>query len=110
MVGSFEYGWSSMAATGSAITDEEAGDVVFDEVLVEGGEEMAETLVGEAALAREEADEGVEYDETGVKALDGLQEVGEILWDGKRMSASGVRRRCRFLNVGEDFDAREVGT
>src|SRR5262249_55481798 len=51
MVGAFQYGWSSMAAFGRTIADKEAGDVAFDEALIESGEEMGETEVGDAAAA-----------------------------------------------------------
>ncbi len=51
MVGSLKNGWSGMAAFGSTIADEEAGDVVRDEMLVEVNEQMTKALVGEAALA-----------------------------------------------------------
>ncbi len=51
MVGAFEESWSGVTTFGSAVADEEAGDVAFDEALVEIGEEMAETLVGPAVIA-----------------------------------------------------------
>jgi hypothetical protein len=92
------------------IAGDETGDVVLDKVQLQVCEEMAETLVGPAAGVGEEADEWVEYDETGVNAVDSLKEAGEILRDGKRTRASGVRRRCRFLNDGEHFDAGEVSS
>ena len=41
---------------------------------------------------------------TGVETLNSLEEAGEILRDGKRTSACGVRRRISFLDGGEDFD------
>ncbi len=110
MIRSLKNGWSGMSATGMTIAGDETGDVVLDKVQLQVCEEMVETLVGPAALVREEADEWVEYDETGVNAVDGLKEAGEILRDGKRTRAFGVRRRCRLLNGGEDFDAGEVGS
>ncbi len=92
MIRSFKNRWSGMSAFCMTIAGDEAGDVVFDEELVEIGEQMAETLVGAAAITGEQADEWVEYDETGVYTVDGLQETGEILRDGKRTRVGGMRR------------------
>ena len=81
VVGALQDGWAGVAAFGVTGTGDEAGDGVFDAVLVEIGEEVTETLVGPALVAREEADEGVEDDEFGVDALDGLREEWEVLWE-----------------------------
>ena len=62
MVGFFELRWAGVASSGWTGANEQAGDVVLDEVLVEVDEEMAETLISTALLAREEGDEWVEYD------------------------------------------------
>ena len=79
-----------MAAFGSRVADEEAGDVAFDEALVEVGEQVAETLVGPAAVAREQTDKGVEDDETGIDAFDSVEEAGEILRERERTIAASL--------------------
>ena len=53
MVRSFKNGCSGVSTFGMTITDEEAGDVVFDEVRLQVCEETRETLVVPAAIARE---------------------------------------------------------
>ena len=93
-----------MATFGWTIAGNDAGDVVVDEVLVEVCEEVAEMLVGATAFAREEADEWIEDDKTGVDPFHRLGEAGKILWDGKRTSTCGVRCWIGFLDGGEDFD------
>jgi hypothetical protein len=102
VVGAFEDGGASVTATGGAVADEEAGDMLFDEAEVEIVEQMAEALVGSARSAGEEADEGVEDDEAGIDALDGLEEGRGILWEGERM---GIWcRKCisirKCINIG----------
>ena len=47
----FEGGWSSVAAFGRTSANEETGDVVFDELVVEVDEQVAEALVGATLLA-----------------------------------------------------------
>ena len=110
VIRSFKDGWAGVSTLGMTIAGDEAGNVVFDEALVEVCEQVAETLVGPATVAREQADEWVKYDEPGVDALDGLEEGGEILRDGKGMMAAGVRFWGGLLNVGEKFDAGEIGS
>ncbi len=99
-----------MATFGRAIADEEAGDVAFDEALVEIGEQVGEAHGGPTARAFEYADEGVEYDETGINALDGLVEAGEVCGEREGTSVSCVRRRGWLLDIGENFDTGEVGS
>ena len=99
-----------MTTFGWTIAGDDAGNVVVGELLIEVCEEVAKLLVGATTLTREEADEGVEDDKTGVEPLNRLEEAGEILRDGKRTSACGVRLWIRFLDGGEDFDTREVRT
>jgi hypothetical protein len=91
MIRSFKDRWSGVASFGVTITGEEAGDVVFYEVLVQVCEQVTEMLVGPASITGEEADEWVEYDETSCDAVYGLKEGGEIFWDGKGMMVGGVR-------------------
>ena len=50
VVGFFEGGGSGVTAFGTAMAGEETGDVTFDEMLVEIGEEMGEALVGPAVV------------------------------------------------------------
>jgi hypothetical protein len=69
--GAFEERWAGVAAFGGTVADEEAGDVVFDETLVEGGEQTMETLVGPPLIGGEQAHAWVEDDETGSKFFDG---------------------------------------
>ncbi len=116
VVGFFEGSGFGMAAFGATVAQEEAGDGVFDEEVVEVGEEVAETLFGVAIVAGEEMDEGVKDDEAGIDALDGGEEVGEVF--GEREDARVGGRERGILgelgvgvgNEGEDFDAVEVGT
>jgi hypothetical protein len=49
-LGAFEDGGSGMAAEGRTVADEQAGNVAFDEVLVEISEQMTEALVGPALI------------------------------------------------------------
>ena len=49
--GTFKDGWAGVSAFGMTMAGDEAGDVVFDEVLVKVGEETSEMLVGAAAVA-----------------------------------------------------------
>ena len=51
MVGAFENRWSGVATFGRAVADEEAGDVTFDEALVEIDEQMFEALIGPTLVA-----------------------------------------------------------
>ena len=51
--GTFEDGGSSMATFGRTIADEEAGDVAFNEPLIEIDEQIMEALVGETLRVRE---------------------------------------------------------
>jgi hypothetical protein len=53
MIRSFKNRWSGVSTFGMTITDEEAGDVVFDEVRLQVCEETRETLVVPAAITRE---------------------------------------------------------
>lgn len=62
-------------------------------------------MVGPAVVAREQADEWVEDDKTGVYSTHGLQEKGKILRDGKGAQASWMRLSLRFRNFGEDLNA-----
>jgi hypothetical protein len=97
-----------VSATGSTIADEEAGDVAFDETLVKIDEEMTKTLVGPTVGAPEEADEGIEDDETSTDALDGIEEAREVLWQREGMMTSGVGIWERLLDEREDFDPRKI--
>jgi hypothetical protein len=51
MVGTLKDGWASMTTFGMTVADEEAGDVVFNEVQFQICEEIAEALVSATALA-----------------------------------------------------------
>jgi hypothetical protein len=50
-------GWSGVSTFGMTIAGDEAGDVVFDEALIEAGEQTMEVLIGPAFLAWEKAHE-----------------------------------------------------
>jgi hypothetical protein len=89
-VGAFQNGWSGVATFGWAIADQEAGDVAFDEALVEVSEEVGEAHFGPTARAFEYADEGVEYDKTGINALDGFVEAGEVCGEREGAGVGGV--------------------
>jgi hypothetical protein len=90
-IGAFEDGGSGMAPFGSTIADEETGNVALDETLIEIGEQVREAHFGPTALTREETDEGVKNDKTGINALYGLEEAGEVFWEGEGTSVSGMR-------------------
>ena len=102
VVGAFEDGGSGVSAFGGAVADEEAGDVVLDEALVEGGEVVAETVVGATLLVREEVDEGIEDDEAGVGALDGIEEEGKVFGEGEGavVGGVGIGGRCGVVGGG----------
>jgi hypothetical protein len=51
MVGTFEHGRAGVPPFGRAIADQQAGDVAFDEALVEVDEQAAEPFVGATLLA-----------------------------------------------------------
>src|SRR5579859_2207945 len=92
LVGTFKNGWPGVSTFGWTIADDDAGNVVVDKLLVKVCEEMTETLVGPAALAREETDEWVKDDKTGVDTFHRLVETREIFWDGKGTGDCSVRR------------------
>jgi hypothetical protein len=50
---SFKYRWTGVSAFGMTIAGDEAGDAVFDEVLVDVCEETPEILVCPASITRE---------------------------------------------------------
>ena len=50
-VGVFQDGWSGVAAFSRTTANEEAGDVAFNELLVEVEEQIAEAVVGATLLA-----------------------------------------------------------
>ncbi len=116
VVGFFERGGLGMAAFGATVAQEEAGDAVVDEEMVEIGEQVAETLFGVTVVTREQMDEGIEDDEFGVDAFDSGEEVGEVFGDGE--DARVGRREVRVLgkmgigvgDEGEDVDVVEIGT
>ena len=110
LVGTLKNGGTSVSTSGWTIAGDDAGDVIVDEVLIEVCEQVAKTVVGTTTLAREEADEGVEYHKTGVDTFNRLIEVGKVLWDGKRTSACGVRCWISFLDGREDFDGGEISS
>ena len=110
MVGSFHDGWSSMSPSGRTIANEKTGNVALDESLVEVREEMGETQTGEATLAGEQVDEGVEYHKTGIDTFDSLEEARKIFGEGEWTIVSSMVLWCRLLNEREDLDAREVST
>jgi hypothetical protein len=50
-------------------------------------------------------DEWVEYNETGIYALDGFEEAGGVFREGEGTIAGGVRLWNGLLDEREDFDA-----
>ncbi len=67
-----------MATFGWTIADKEAGDITLDKALIEVSEQMGETQLGPTTLVREQTNEGIKYDKTGINALDGLEEASEV--------------------------------
>ncbi len=109
VIGLLQDGWSGLFAFGPAIADEETGDVAFNEAQVEVCEQVAEVLVSDALLSREQINKGIEYDEASIDALDGLEEGEEIFWKGEGAMTSRVKIGSLLLDEGEDFDAGEIG-
>jgi hypothetical protein len=115
VVGFFERGGLGMAAFGATVAQEEAGDAVVDEEMVEIGEQVAETLFGVTVVTREQVDEGIEDDEAGVDTFDSGEEVGEVFGEGEDARFGG--REVRVLgkvrvgvgDEGEDVDVVKVG-
>ena len=80
-----------MAAFGTAIAEEEAGDVAFNKTIVEVEEEVAEAVVGATFVTGQEVDEWVKDDKFGIGVVDGFEEVGEVVWEGEGTVAAGTR-------------------
>ncbi len=108
--GAFADGGTGVAAFGRTVANKEAGDVVFDQVLIEIGEETPDALVGPAVGVGEEIDERVEDDKTSVDAFNRFKEAGKILRKGEGTIAGWVRGVFGVLDVREDFNAREIGS
>ncbi len=70
-----------MSATSGAIAYEETGDMAFDELHIQVGEQEAEVTVGRTVRTSEQAGEGVEDDKSSIDALNGREEVMEVIWE-----------------------------
>ncbi len=108
VVGLFESGWSGLFAFGPAVAHEQTGDIAFDESLVEVYEQTTEILIGGTRLVWEQVDEGIEDHETGVHALDGMEEGEKIFWEREGTVASRVKFRDGLLDERKKFDAGKV--
>ncbi len=69
---------------------------------------MTEVLVGGARLVWEQVDEGIENHETGVHAVDGMEEGEKIFWEREGTIASRVKFRYGLLDERKELDAGKV--
>jgi hypothetical protein len=106
----FKDGRTSATAFGGTVADEEAGDVAFDEPLVEVDEQVVETFVGAALGTSEHADEWIDDDKMGIDAFDGRPEAGQVFWEREGMMTTGVELWGLFLDEGDDLDFGKVGS
>jgi hypothetical protein len=90
VVGTLKSCWTGVTAFGCAVADEETGNVALDEMLVEVDEEVAEALACPTIFAGEEEGEGVEYYESGVDAVDGVEEGCEVFGKGEGVGVTMV--------------------